>query len=306
MDFSPADIVPALTVIQTTRTAVLAVYTLSICEWLNTLSTEVELIYPSRWNSIKVAYLLCRYYQLLLWPLVIFAYGGNHTAQTCSKLTRLVSVLLLPMQLFAPAVMLMRAYAFAGRNAKVLALLLLFYAGLVAIDIWFFCWNVVNLPDIVYLALGGTGCFPDYIANTYIGTRLVVAIGASSVMDLVSLSTIAIHSLRTHSTQGNLGRIFISQGFGAFVVVLVVHCVALAIYFDPQNYHNGVGLPYVLIISNLIACRLILGLRRKALPTETEILRRHSQLVDEGLADIDMWVIEEDHPSYSMDYLHRR
>ncbi|KAJ7493282.1 hypothetical protein B0H11DRAFT_2156296 [Mycena galericulata] len=273
-EFTAADIVPALNTIQITRTGVLAVYVLSICEWWETLPTEVELIYPSRWNSIKVAYFLCRYYPLALWPLVIYAYAGDHTAHSCANMTQIVSILLLPMV----TVMLMRAYAFAGRKAKVLALLITVYAGLVGIDIWFFGTNAVSLPDIVYEALGGTGCFPDYGApGPNRGTRLIAA---SSVMDLVSLSIIAIRS-----TRGSLGRIFLRQGFGAFTTVVAVHAIALGVYFDPQTYYNGVGLPYVLVISNLIACRLILDLRRKALPTETEILRRHSHLVDDAFAN---------------------
>ncbi|KAJ6474650.1 hypothetical protein C8R47DRAFT_1221060 [Mycena vitilis] len=299
-------IVPALNSIQVTRNGVVAVYSLSIYEWLDTLPTEVELIYRSRWNSIKVAYLLCRYYQLLVWPLVIFAYGLNHDAHTCSKLTQIVTILLLPMQLFAPAVMLMRAYAFTGRSVRVLVLLLAFYAALVGIDIWFFCFNVVPLSDSMYEALGGTGCFPDYAASGG-STRLLIAMCASSLMDLVSLSTIALYCLRTRSTRGSLGRIFISQGLGAFAVVLTVHGVALGTYFSPTGFHNGVGLPYILVISNLMACRLILDLRRKALPTETEILRRHSHLVDKAFQNTDIWMIEEEqHTQYPMESFEHR
>jgi hypothetical protein len=71
------------------------------------------------------------------------------------------------------AVMLMRAYAFAGRSAQVLVLLLVFYAALVGISIWFFCFNTVPLPDLVYEILGGTGCFPDYAA-LHGGSRIIV------------------------------------------------------------------------------------------------------------------------------------
>ncbi|KAJ7355760.1 hypothetical protein DFH08DRAFT_507633 [Mycena albidolilacea] len=276
----------AVTTIQIIRSGVLAVYFLAIYEWLETLPTEIELIHPSRWNSIKVAYLLCRYYQLLVWPLVIYAYDGNHTAQTCSKLTEIVTCFLLPMQLFAPGVMLMRAYAFAGRNIRVLVLLLVFYAALIGIDVWFFCFNVVLMPDIAYELPGGAGCFPDYAANNG-GERLVISMSASLVMDLVSLSIIIVYCLRTHSTRGSLGRLFISQGLGSFGVVLMVHGVALGLYFSPHTYYNGIGLPYILVISNLMACRLILDLRRKALPTETEILRQNSFIVNQAIEGSD-------------------
>ncbi|KAJ6485735.1 hypothetical protein C8R45DRAFT_280762 [Mycena sanguinolenta] len=300
MDFP---IGPSLNTIQIIRNGVYSVYCLALYEWLEMLPTEIELIYPSRWNSIKVAYLLCRYYHLLLWPLVLYAYGGNHTAQTCSKLTRIVTSLLLPMQLFAPAVMLMRAHAFAGRNIRVLVLLLVFYAALTGIDVWFFCFNVDVLADFVFELLDGTGCFPDYAANNG-GEHLLIAMGASLIMDLVSLSIIVIYCLRARSTRGSLGRLFISQGLSSFAVVLVVHSIALSLYFSPQGYYNGIGLPYILVISNLMACRIILDLRRKALPTETEILRQHSFLVDQALESNDLWVIEEDPTRYPQNEIH--
>ncbi|KAJ7643383.1 hypothetical protein DFH06DRAFT_1136806 [Mycena polygramma] len=282
-------IVPALNSIQITRNGVVAVYSLSIYEWLDTLPTEIELIYRSRWNSIKVAYLLCRYYQLLVWPLVIFAYGNSLRSTRPNLIhTKIVTILLLPMV--------------CSNYLPQLA----FYAALVGTDIWFFCFNVVPLPDSMYEALGGTGCFPDYAANGG-STRMLIAMSASSVMDLVSLSIIALYCLRTRSTRGSLGRIFISQGLGAFAVVLAVHGVALGTYFSPTGFHNGVGLPYILVISNLMACRLILDLRRKALPTETEILRRHSHLVDKAFQNTDLWMIgEEQHPQYPMESFEHR
>ncbi|KAJ6485737.1 hypothetical protein C8R45DRAFT_828674 [Mycena sanguinolenta] len=307
MDFP---IGPSLNTIQIIRNGVYSVYCLALHEWL-----EMYAIYLSRWNSIKVAYLLCRYYHLLLWPLVIYAYGGNHTAQTCSKLTQIVTSLFLPMvrdlfpdyicltersnclpQQIYTAVMLMRAHAFAGRNIRVLVLLLVFYAALTGINIWFFCFNVDVMADFVFELFNGTGCFPDYATNKG-GEHLVLSQGASLIMDLVSLSIIIIYCLRTRSTRGSLGRLFISQGVSSNSSIVFVSAPS-PLCWRPQGYHNGIGLLYILVISNLMACRIILDLRRKALPTETEILRQHSFLVDQALESSDLWVIEEDPTRY--------
>ncbi|KAF7309533.1 hypothetical protein MIND_00324100 [Mycena indigotica] len=273
--------------ITASRNSVLAVYTISIYEWLDCLPTEVDLIYPSKWSSIKIAYFLCRYYQLLVWPLVVFSYLPDHNVELCHSLTKFATAVLLPLQIFAPAVMLMRAYAFAGRHKGILAILLFLYLGLIASDILFLCIDVPTLPDITFIVLQDTGCFPDYSQRPNL-LRLVAALGASSLMDFLSLMVIAIYCLRTHSTRGTLGRAFIRQGLGAFVIMLVIHAGALGTYLNPQSDHNGVGLPYALTLSNVVACRLILDLRRKAQPTETEIHRQHSQLVDQ-----DLWIIDE-------------
>ncbi|KAF7357013.1 hypothetical protein MVEN_01037900 [Mycena venus] len=301
MDFPVTALFPALTTIQIVRNGVLSVYSLSIYEWLETLPTEIELVCAQEMAAGSVDLdtdlpFALEFHKSSIPPLQILSAAamascGNHTAQTCSKLTQIVTSLLLPMQLFAPGVMLMRAYAFAGRSARVLVLLLVFYAALVGIDIWFFCFDVDPLPDIAYDILGETGCFPDYAANNG-GMRLIIAMSASLVMDLVSLSIIIIYCLRIHSTRGSLGRVFLRQGLSSFAVVLVVHGIAMGLYFSPQSFYNGVGLPYILVISNLMACRLILDLRRKALPTETEIWRQNSLLVNQAFEGTDLWVIE--------------
>jgi len=290
MDFSLA---AAWKSIDATRRGVVAVYCLTIYEWLDGLPRELELIYPSRWNSIKVAYFLCRYYALIAWPIVTYAYIGNHSDETCARVMYPVNIILLPMQFFAQGVMLMRAYAFTGRSKIALCILCPCFAGLVAIDIWFFCIAVPTLPPAIYDILGYTGCFPDYaIANG--NMRLVIAMSAPVFMDLVSLSVIVVHCLYKRTTQGSLGRTFIGQGLSAFALVLIVHSLSLGTYYDPHGFHNGVGLPYILIVSNIMACRLILDLRRKALPTETELLRQHSLLVENALANNDLWAIEDE------------
>jgi len=61
--------------------------------------------------------------------------------------------------------MLMRAFAFCGRDRRILALLGSCYTCLVLIDIWVFCTKVDVLPQQLYVILDGTGCFPNYGAG---------------------------------------------------------------------------------------------------------------------------------------------
>lgn len=58
--------------------------------------------------------------------------------------------------------MVMRAYAFSGRNRWVLIPLATCYAGLLAVDIWAFCIDIKPIPPSFYTLIGGTGCFPNY------------------------------------------------------------------------------------------------------------------------------------------------
>lgn len=84
----------------------------------------------------------------------------------------------------------------------------------------------------------------------------------------------------------------------------------------PPRYHTGVGIPLILVIPNLVACRVyansgflivsvtnmvppflsILQLRAQVVPTESELERRHSGLVRDALRyrESDSWVIKDD------------
>ncbi|CAK5279103.1 unnamed protein product [Mycena citricolor] len=266
-----------------TRYSVVAVYCIAVCEWVEALPKEVILIWPSQWNSIKIAYFLCRYYTIVLWPIVIYAYDLNHSIQLCSRLMLVINYILLPMQCFAHAVMLMRAYGFTGRNFKALILLCTCLVGLVGVNIWFFCIDVPKLPDVVYVVLGA-GCFPDYAADVS-DLRVGLEMAAAIFMDLVSLLVIIVYRIRKRDLQGSLSRAFLNQGLSAFAFMVVVHATAIGSYYNPRLLHNGMGLPYILILSNVMACRVILDLRNKARPTESEIERQHSALIEDELAN---------------------
>lgn len=272
----------AIEIIIEGRYAIVAVSSLQLYEWFAAISMEVELVHGSRWSSVKIAYLLCRYYPLLLWPLVMMAYAGSYTWQACTRLGPAVYILLGPCQLFPQAVMLMRAYAFSGRDRRILVLLLTCYAGLVAVDIWSFCTHITVLPEIVYMLLGKTGCYP-YFGKGFMGFRIGYSMVAATSMDLISLTIVLVHCVRTRTQEISLARYFVNQGLVSFGLALAVNIGAAGFFFNQKSPHNGLGLPFVLVVSNIIACRVILDLRRKVSPTDSELAYQHSHLVREAL-----------------------
>jgi len=66
----------------------------------------------------------------------------------------------------------------------------------------------------------------------------------------------------------------------------------LSSYMVDQGLGSGVWLTYIL--PSALSCRLVLMLRRKASPTETEIRVEHSHMVNEALEMVDMeWRSEQ-------------
>ncbi|KDR80847.1 hypothetical protein GALMADRAFT_241325 [Galerina marginata CBS 339.88] len=260
------------------------------------MEQEVRLIHKASWTSIKTLYLCCRYYPLCVWFFVMWAYVGDHDWETCDRTARIVHALLAPYQFFSQAVMVMRAFAFTGRNRRIFILLGMCYLGLVGVDLWAFCTYFDTIPPIGYALLGGTGCFPNYV-DAVIGLRIGYSMLAATLMDLLSLVVVVVHCFRSRWDRDvPLARYFVNQGLTAFAFVTVVNVATAVLYFRPPAYHNGIGLPMILVVSNLVACRMILQLRGQVTPTQTELSRRHSSIVRNALfsSEGDSWIFERE------------
>jgi len=72
--------------------------------------------------------------------------------------------------------MVMRAYAFTGRNLSVKLLLGTCYSALLALDIWVFCGPLENLPELFYIFMRGSGCFPNY-GGSFMAAKIGVRLG---------------------------------------------------------------------------------------------------------------------------------
>jgi hypothetical protein len=53
-------------------------------------------VHRGPWNSVKVAYLMCRYYPLLLWPIFVWSWVGNHPPEYCARLIHPLYCLVIP------------------------------------------------------------------------------------------------------------------------------------------------------------------------------------------------------------------
>ncbi|KAI5895696.1 uncharacterized protein SCHCODRAFT_01211798 [Schizophyllum commune H4-8] len=269
-------------VIEDARYGMVAAYSLGVYEWLLSLDEEILLIIRAPWTAMKFAYLFCRYYYLIYWPLMLWAFVGNHNYSLCLGLTRPVNALLMPMQFISQGIMAMRAYAFTGRNKRIAILLVTCYTLLVGVDIWTFTIHILLPPQELYTLLGGTGCFPNY-GDKSLAFRYGICMLAAVLMDLVSLISMLSYHRHFDNSPGSLSRVFISQGLFVFACVALMNAVGAIIYFNPITHYSGIFLPVVVITSNVLACRIILHLRRKAYPTSSELMRQHSILVREDL-----------------------
>lgn len=259
---------------------------------------EVELIHQKKWTSVKIAYLLCRYYPMIYFPVLSWAYVGNHDPRLCPHVVVPLQILQAPLQIIPHAVMMMRAYAFTGRNRKILIGLSLLYIALIAVNLRVFITENTLPSEGFYDILGPMGCFPNYGIPS-MAARMGYVMIAAVVTDGVSLAVILVHCYRTRSLGSSLGKFFVCQGVYAFLSALMVNTTAAVLFFRPGKGHIGIGVPLFLVAPDFIACRLILQLRRKVSLTDSEISRRNSQIVHDALATrhsahSDPWLLEEE------------
>ncbi|KAH6915796.1 hypothetical protein BKA70DRAFT_470338 [Coprinopsis sp. MPI-PUGE-AT-0042] len=291
-----------LTAIATARYSILAVQAIQIYEWIVNIREEFRLVTHSAWSSVKVTYLLCRYYPLIFWPIMEWAFVGNHDPRLCQSLVGPIHGLFGFLSLPAGAVLFLRAYAFSGRDRGVLVMLSLSYLFVVGTHVWMFLIDVPHFGTAANNRLeqvvGGIGCFPDY--RTFaLGKRLWVAMLASFIMNLMSLVIVVYYCLRRYNGQTSLGRYFLKQGLNVFAYTSAVALVSIVFYFKGPGGGNAIGLPIIFVLPDMLACRLILELRSRAVLTESQISRLNSRIVRDALDPpdrrprTDIWVIED-------------
>jgi hypothetical protein len=251
------------------------------------------LVHKSRWNSVKLAYLFCRYYPLFVYPVYMWVWLGDHAFEFCSKISHPLYAFVVPFQLSAQAVILIRAHAFTGRNTLTLIFLSSCYLALFAAEIWLFSGKL-TVASPLFLLLGKSGCFADDPrlkeagASFATANRTALVLLGAFFLDLITMALVIVHCIRIRSTQGRLGRAFLRQGLGAFVAMSVLNLLSASFYLLPSIELNGIGIPITMICPNVIACRLILKLRRRVLPTASVELDVQSRLVRGAVDAMDL------------------
>ncbi|KAF9465766.1 hypothetical protein BDZ94DRAFT_1253102 [Collybia nuda] len=259
---------------------------LAVYEWLITFGDEVALIHHTRWSSVKFAFLACRYYPIVSWAIFIWAFVHDHKLEYCRHIVKTLYLFMIPFQLSAQAVMIMRAWAFTGRTKTILFVLLVAYAILAAVEFWVFAADVdaVEQSPITNI-IGRVGCFRGQgTGHVRTAKRVAVLLVAACSVDFLCTFVIILHCLRLRSLQGPLGKTFVVQGVGTFVIMTAVHVTSATVSFrNTARFAGGIIVPIPLILSNIVACRLMLALRRRASPTETKQNREISRLVRNAL-----------------------
>ncbi|KAH8990062.1 hypothetical protein EDB92DRAFT_1866217 [Lactarius akahatsu] len=275
-------------------------YSACFYDWVISLDQEVALIYPAPWNSVKAAYIFCRYYPMAIAPFHLWGLVGNHEQSVCESYYHVLSACAMPTLLSAQFILMLRTYAFSGRKTRVLIVLSITYLGLTGVIIWvlskeltrlsplfFFtkrnaCFGISDEPDITVLAasvLQGRGV-PAPIAY-HMGMISVLA----TFFDFLNILVVLWHWVRGRDTFGPLGKSFLKQGMLVYVIMIALNTLAICAFLSPYLVLHGLASSslFANILPSALACRLVLMLRQKASPTETKLRLEYSHMVDNAL-----------------------
>ncbi|TFK66516.1 hypothetical protein BDN72DRAFT_859854 [Pluteus cervinus] len=234
--------------------------TLVIYSWLLQCNEEQELIYLGPWTCIKILYLICRWYPIVFGPVLLWAWVSEEIDRnTCSKVIVALYAATIPLQIFPQAIFVWRAVAFSQIQKKNRGILVLL--------------------TIVYLAYAFTGT-----AFMQLSIHLATA---SPVIETEGWLRLGQHCIKEKTTGGTLGKVFIIEGSLVFVGMSVNNIMAAVLYLRPHELFSGYMLPVILLTSNVLACSLILSLRRQAAPTDDILEQEHSLMVDRACAGLE-------------------
>ncbi|KAF8644415.1 hypothetical protein AX16_008475 [Volvariella volvacea WC 439] len=269
-------------------------------------------IHKARWTSIKIAYLICRYYPILAFPFYLWAWLGDYPRETCEKVVHPLYGMMVVFSLSAQVVILIRSWAFAGRNPIILGMLVTCFIILAGAEIWLFGTNFVVVKEL-YLLLGDSACFAndglaqaggpyEYLSafptavsspvsdsprDDDVDSLQIIMLGAF-FFDLLMMLIVIVYCIRIRSVRGRLGKTFLFQGFSGFVVISSLNLMTACLYFSPNRQWDGLGLPIIAILPDVIACRLILALRKRVNPTASAVERKHSKVVRDAFQSLEL------------------
>ncbi|KAN0135260.1 hypothetical protein V8E53_006825 [Lactarius tabidus] len=295
-------IVSGLNAIVMARYSNAAAYVVCFYDWIISLDQEVALIHPSACSAVKVAYLFCRYYPLAIAPFHLWGLLGDHDQRVCESYYHALYACTIPTMVSAHFILMLRTYAFSGRKKTVLGVLSITFCGLVGIIIWVISTKLTLTP--IFIVVNRSACFAvsdqpviiiPPVASTTHGVsevKLPLAYFHLGLISILSASFDGLNMLimiwrciRERGTLGPLGQSFLKQGLLVYVVMTALNTLSIGTYFGPSISPElkGVGPGFASVIPSALTCRLVLMLRRKASPTETELRNEYSHMINEAL-----------------------
>ncbi|TEB39532.1 hypothetical protein FA13DRAFT_7638 [Coprinellus micaceus] len=250
---------------QYTNYFAVACLTILIADYLQTLDLEIALIWPTRWNLVKVMYFANRYLPLAFLPVIIFynVAPGPLSPEACKVLYTVPCMGIAFCLLISEVILYIRVYALSGKTRVMVMFLVLHGGAVILTSLVLFAYYLVlgKFAPSPYPEL--SGCFGVSSGNS----KYVVACFALVLYSgLVTMSLCIWCGLKTYwiSKHSRLVKIFYRDGTFYFVMLVVLSLAnGLVALLAPAKYRFMLAIPQE-VMHNVITSRMILHLREHA------------------------------------------
>ncbi|EKM61383.1 uncharacterized protein PHACADRAFT_204552 [Phanerochaete carnosa HHB-10118-sp] len=263
-----------------------AMYAVTVWEWALGLPREWRFIWKTRWTPVKVAYLFCRlvaeikrrwvadtngtdssYWVMAVAPYLLWAFCTNHTLEECERVFRIPVALAMWNQIAAEVILLIRTYAFFNRNNYILALLVLALAGVVAYQLYVDTSQMLLLPFMTPPYTTGP-CLPMSKPHSadLLGFFIAPLLYDTLVTAMTVIKAVTIRR-RSGAASSRLIQTFLREGVFYYILISIANLINGIFYLQPRQSISAICIPLSVMLSPVLACRLILDLRERGSQT---------------------------------------
>ncbi|KAI8982753.1 hypothetical protein BD414DRAFT_548706, partial [Trametes punicea] len=249
------------------RSLSLAGYVILVYECLATLADEywtpqIKYIWPTRWSSVKLIYIVNRYGTLISMPLAVaqlFGVWWDYATSFCFDVALAFSFLQFASFAAIHVLVLLRAWATWNRQKRMLTVLVVLFSSYASISIAFLTYGVVQ---------GGYDGYPfSRLTKTCIGTlprkassQYLVLETATFVLTMASIRQFKVH-LR-FSEHSPLVQVICRDAVLYFLVTLFSNLLNILIWCVTRPL-NMLSTTFTLCLMIVAGQRLVLDLRKE-------------------------------------------
>ncbi|EFI28298.1 hypothetical protein CC1G_13827 [Coprinopsis cinerea okayama7 len=239
--------------------------TVLILEYMQTFDLERSLIWPIKWNHVKLIYVINRY---LPFPVVVALVYYNvappiFSERACKYLFSVPSMGIAVCILIADALLYIRLYALSGRTRPVKFFLLANVTLVVVVALTFFALYLAAGRFIQSPAPELAGCFG---ATSGAGKYVMICYATLLYSAIVTMGLSIWYGLKMYwsSRESHLIKVLYRDGAFYFITIAVMS-IANGIFSigAPARYRFLLAVPQA-VMHNILATRMILHLRETA------------------------------------------
>ncbi|EJF67084.1 hypothetical protein DICSQDRAFT_164921 [Dichomitus squalens LYAD-421 SS1] len=247
-----------------------AMYAIIVWDWFFGLQREYRFIWKTSWTPVKVAYLFCRYWVLAVVPYLLYAFAVNHTEETCQRIFKIPVALAMWNQVAAESILLIRTYAFFNRNIYVLVLLVSALSGVVAYQLYVATSQMDLLPFMPPHAIMGP-CFPmSKPHSAHLLGFFIAPLLYDTMVTFMTIGKAITIRRRNGGPSSRLIQTFLREGVFYYILISIANLVNGIFYLQPRQAISAICIPLSVMLSPVLACRLILDLRERGSETVSQ------------------------------------